>query len=117
MNPHAFRRVLHILLSNSFDWLLRTDDARVAVHARAAADRCEVTFSDNGPGISREVATRVFEPMFTTKEGGRGMGLTLARALVQQSGGKMDVVVDGRRRGAHVRVLLPRKRSRATIHA
>jgi signal transduction histidine kinase len=117
MNPHSFRRVLHILLANSLDWILRTQDPRISIHVRAAADRCEVTFSDNGPGMSPDLAAKVFEPMFTTKEGGRGMGLTIARALVQQNGGRVDVVLDGRRRGAHVRILLPRKRSRATVHA
>jgi signal transduction histidine kinase len=117
MNPHSFRRVLHILLANSLDWMLRTDEPFVEVCVRAVGNRCEVLFSDNGKGISRDIATQVFEPMFTTKDGGRGMGLTIARALIQQGGGKLDVVVDGRRRGAHLRLLLPRKRSRATIDA
>jgi signal transduction histidine kinase len=116
MHPHTFRRVLHILLANSFDWFLRTEDRRVSVHSHLLPDRCEITFSDTGPGIPRGVIDRVFEPLFTMKEGGRGMGLTIARGLVDDIGGTVTVLSDGRRRGAHVRVTLPRKRSRATPH-
>jgi signal transduction histidine kinase len=117
MNPHSFRRVLHTLLANSLDWTLRTSDPRVAIHARAAGERCEITFSDNGPGISPRIAPRIFDPMYTTKDGGRGMGLTIARAMIEQNGGTLDVLIDGRRRGAHLKILLPRKRSRATVHS
>lgn len=78
-------------------------------------ERCEIVFSDSGPGIPADVAGRVFEPGFTLKEGGRGMGLTLARRIVEAHGGHMHVILDGRRKGANLRVLLPRKRSRATF--
>lgn len=115
MHPQTFRRLLYLLVSNSLDWLLRTDEPRISVHSRAAGDWCEVVFSDNGPGISLANARRVFEPMFSTKEGGRGMGLTIARGLVEQRGGTIDVVIDGRRKGAWFCIRLPRKRSRATV--
>jgi signal transduction histidine kinase len=116
MHPHSFRRVAHILLSNSMDWLIRTEAPRISIHVNTSEDSCIVTFSDNGKGIPKELADRVFEPMFTTKEGALGMGLTIARRLVEQNGGTMAVLLDGRRRGAHIRIVLPRKRSRATIH-
>jgi hypothetical protein len=59
---------------------------------------------------------RVFEPGFSTKEGGRGMGLTIARRLVEAHGGRLLVLLDGRRRGANLQFTLPRKRSRATFY-
>jgi signal transduction histidine kinase len=115
MHPLSFRRVLHLLLSNSLDWLIQAENPRIAVHSRVVGDWCEVSFSDNGRGIDRVVASRIFEPMFTQKEGGQGMGLTIARGLAEQHGGSLDVVLDGRRRGAMFRIRLPRKRSRATV--
>lgn len=115
MHPHSFRRVLHLLLSNSLDWLIRTDGPRVGVHSRVAGEWCEVTFRDNGKGIDRRHALHVFEPAFSTKEGGRGMGLTIARGLVEQNGGTLAALIDGRRRGAMLQIRLPRKRSRATV--
>jgi hypothetical protein len=117
MHPHSFRRVLHILLANSLDWFLESHDSRVSIHSHQLDDRCEITFSDNGPGIPRSAVPKVFAPLFSTKEGGRGMGLTIARGLLEEIGGTASVLVDGRRRGAHVRLVLPRKRSRATPHA
>lgn len=114
MHPQSFLRVLHLLLANSLDWTLRTEDPRVSIHTTVADSWCEVSFSDNGKGVDRQHAARIFEPTFSTKDGGRGMGLTIARGLVEQHGGTLDVVIDGRRRGALFKIRLPRKRSRAS---
>jgi signal transduction histidine kinase len=117
MNPHSFQRVLYVLMTNALDWLGRVDDPEITVGIHSTAQHAEVVFADNGPGIARDLATRVFDPMFSLKEGGRGMGLTIARGLLEQNGGSIEVIVDGRRRGAHFRMRLPRKRSRATVEA
>jgi signal transduction histidine kinase len=57
----------------------------------------------------------VFDTAFSLKEGGRGMGLTIVRGLVEQHGGTIRVDPDGRRRGARIVLTLPCKRSRATV--
>ena len=82
----------------------------------AVEDNCEILFSDNGPGISNDIAYRIFEPLFSRKEGGRGMGLTIARQLAEAHGGRISVILDGRRKGANFQIMLPRKKSRATIY-
>lgn len=116
MNPGSFQRVLYVLTTNSLDWLARTQDRRISVEVKESGDHAEIVFSDNGPGISRDLAPRVFDPMFSLKEAGRGMGLTIARGLVEQHGGTIELLMDGRRKGAHFLLRLPRKRSRATVH-
>jgi C4-dicarboxylate-specific signal transduction histidine kinase len=116
MRPETFHRLLHILGTNSLDWLHGIREPRIRVAARTSDQNCEIIFSDNGPGIALGIAERVFEPMFSGKEGGQGMGLTIARNLVTAHGGQISVLTDGRRRGANIRILLPRKRSRATVH-
>jgi signal transduction histidine kinase len=116
MRPENFFSLLQILLSNSLDWARRVESPRVRIVVASAGEQCEIVFSDNGPGISAEVASRVFEPMFSRKEGGRGMGLTIARQLVEAHGGSISAIIDGRRKGAAFQILLPRKRSRATIY-
>jgi signal transduction histidine kinase len=115
MRPEHFQSLLHILAANSFDWIDRAGECRIRIALSASEDRCELMFSDTGPGIAPEMAVQVFEPGFSMKEGGAGMGLALARRLVERHGGTIDVVIDGRRKGANVRVVLARKRSRATF--
>jgi signal transduction histidine kinase len=116
MRPENFFCLLQILMSNSLDWARRVDTPRIRIVVSRARENCEIVFSDNGPGIPVGIAGRVFDPLFTRKEAGRGMGLTIARQLVTAHGGKISVIVDGRRKGAAFQILLQRKRSRATIH-
>ena len=118
MRPEHFHGVLHVLAANSLDWIDQGDGGRrVRVVLDVEDERCELLFSDTGPGIPAGMTGRVFEPGFTLKEGGRGMGLTLARRIVEAHGGRLQVTVDGRRKGANLRVSLPRKRSRAKFGA
>ncbi len=115
MRPEHFHGLLHVLAANSLDWIDQGEGRRVRVSLGVEGESCEVVFSDTGPGIPSELARQVFEAGFSMKEGGRGMGLTLARRIVEAHGGSISVIVDGRRRGANLRVVLPRKRSRATF--
>jgi signal transduction histidine kinase len=117
MRPESFHRILHILTTNSLEWLHCVRDPEIRIKAAAREDFCELVFSDNGPGIAAELADRVFEPLYSGKEGGRGMGLTIAKNIVIFHGGQIEVITDRRRRGANIRVMLSRKRSRATMHA
>jgi signal transduction histidine kinase len=116
MRPENFFCLLQILTSNSLDWARRVEAPRIRIVVAAEGDRFEIIFSDNGPGIGADVAGRIFEPLFSRKEGGRGMGLTIARQMVEAHGGSISLILDGRRRGANFQILLPRKRSRATIY-
>jgi signal transduction histidine kinase len=116
MRPETFHRLLHILATNSLDWLHGIRRPRIRISARRLEQACEIIFADNGPGIPAAMADRVFEPLFSGKEGGQGMGLTIARSMVKVHGGDIHALTDGRRRGAGIRILLPRKRSRATVH-
>jgi signal transduction histidine kinase len=117
MRPENFFCLLQILLTNSFEWARRVEEPRIRIVVTPLDEFCEVVFSDNGPGIPWEEGTTIFEPLFSRKEGGRGMGLTIARQLLKSHGGRIDVIVDGRRKGAAFQILLPRKRSRATIYS
>jgi two-component system sensor kinase FixL len=56
-----------------------------------------VVFRDTGPGLSDDVAGRLFEPYFSTKTTGTGLGLAICRTLSQEMGGDVTVrnVTDG----------------------
>ncbi|MDD2460247.1 MAG: ATP-binding protein, partial [Kiritimatiellae bacterium] len=64
-----------------------------------------VTVSDNGPGIAPEVQAKLFSPFSTTKSGGLGLGLPLARRAVVDHGGRIDV--DSSPKGTTVAITLP----------
>lgn len=116
IRPENFHRLMHILITNSLDWLVSTERPRITVRVRTTPEHCEIVFSDNGPGIPGDMAEVVFEPLFTGREGARGMGLTIARNIVEAAAGTIRVLVDGRKRGAHILVSLRRKRARAVRH-
>ena len=59
---------------------------------RADGFLCVVEVSDDGPGVSPEVLSRVFEPFFTTKHRGTGLGLPTARRIVEAHGGSISLV-------------------------
>jgi C4-dicarboxylate-specific signal transduction histidine kinase len=54
-----------------------------------------VEVRDDGPGLGPEAGRRVFEPFFSTKDGGTGMGLAIADAVVDELGGRLEHRRDG----------------------
>jgi signal transduction histidine kinase/ActR/RegA family two-component response regulator len=65
--------------------------ARNVVGQDAADPRVRISISDNGRGIPEEVLRRIFDPYFTTKTGGNGLGLATAYAIVVKHGGHISV--------------------------
>jgi signal transduction histidine kinase len=73
---------------------------RVEVTTGAEAEWCVVSVVDSGAGIPPENAERIFEPFFSTKETGSGLGLFIARQIVAQHGG--EIRADRRPEGGSV---------------
>ena len=66
-----------------------------------------VSFRDNGPGLGPEQRERIFEPFYTTKTKGTGLGMAIARRIVQSHDGTIELG-NSHDRGAEVVVTLPR---------
>src|SRR4030095_6510422 len=96
--PHVFgdrvqlSQVLLNLVMNAIDALMEANDAprRVRVEATVDGDRCcEISVSDTGPGIPQESLDRIFDPFFTAKAEGLGIGLSISRSILAAHGGKL----------------------------
>jgi two-component system NtrC family sensor kinase len=82
---------------------------RIIVRTEVAGPHVRISIADTGPGIPSDVLPRIFEPLFTTKAFGVGLGLPIARQIVEQHDGRVDVTTRARD-GTTVTVLLPRRR-------
>jgi signal transduction histidine kinase len=67
------------------------EGGRLSVTARAAGDEVVVSVADTGVGIAPEVLSRVTEPLYSTKARGLGLGLSIARAILDKNGGSLRV--------------------------
>jgi two-component system, NtrC family, sensor kinase len=81
------RQVFLNLLRNGREAMPSGGKLRIA--SRATVNAVEVTISDSGGGIPLEAQSRLFEPFFSTKSGGTGLGLSLARQILEAHGGSI----------------------------
>jgi PAS domain S-box-containing protein len=79
---------------------------RLGVKTCRSGDDIEVVFSDSGVGVAPENLDKVFEPMFTTKLRGIGLGLTVVRRTVEQHGGQVSLK-SALQRGTCITITLP----------
>jgi signal transduction histidine kinase len=98
------QQIFFNLILNAFDAM--PGGGTLTIQARARENGIEMLFEDSGPGIPEEKRTNIFEPFYSTKEGGTGLGLTVSYNIVTSHGGTLDLV-DGRGTGACFRLFLP----------
>jgi PAS domain S-box-containing protein len=111
-------QVFNALAENARDFLPR--DATVFLRASrctlqsgdSEVDGILVKFSDSGKGIDEETMEQLFDPFFTTKGFGAGLGLPVARGIVEQHGGRMTAISEPGK-GLLLEIRLPCTRGRA----
>ena len=94
---------------NAMDAVGGASDSRrqVTIEARSTPNGCcEMSVGDSGPGIAPEALDQVFEPFFTSKNDGMGIGLSISRSIVEAHGGKLWAE-NGPRGGATFRFTVP----------
>jgi signal transduction histidine kinase len=93
-DPERLRIALVNLLVNArhaVNGRVLSDPPAVSLTTSAAADRVRITVADRGPGIASADLAQIFDPFFTTKRGGTGLGLPIARNIVEGLGGTISV--------------------------
>ena len=103
-------QVLLGLLANAAAVSVR--GSQVRIEARETGGRIEIAVCDSGPGVPDELRERIFEPFYTTRPEGTGLGLAVARQIVEAHGGEI-AVSNNAGGGACFAVRLPAARARS----
>ena len=108
--PNEYSQVILNILNNARDVLTerRVPAPRICIRAFNEQGRSVMTIADNGGGIEEDILARIFDPYFSTKEVGKGVGIGLymSKVIIEQNMGGLLTVqnIDG---GAEFRVELP----------
>jgi len=93
-DPDQLKEVLVNLIINACEAM--TGGGRIELHESVEGSRRQslvvIQIADNGPGMPKATAKKVFTPFFTTKEDGTGLGLSIAERIVTEHGGDIDLV-------------------------
>ncbi|MDR2027126.1 MAG: GHKL domain-containing protein [Prevotellaceae bacterium] len=104
-NSEQLHRVLTNLLKNSIQAVEKIPNPEINIVLERKEKTCLIRISDNGTGISGEVAKNLFHPNFTTKSGGTGLGLAISKSIIESFGGTIVFVPD--EKGACFEIILP----------
>ncbi|MBI5883098.1 MAG: HAMP domain-containing histidine kinase [Elusimicrobia bacterium] len=116
-DPALLREAVCAVLQNALESAAKGGRVALALKRRLgalewvamAAGGCYVLeVSDDGHGIASDIMSRIFQPFFTTRKGGSGLGLSSALRILQKHGGSIEVESDGPGRGAVFSLILPR---------
>jgi C4-dicarboxylate-specific signal transduction histidine kinase len=92
-NAIQLEQVFINLLTNARDALATQPHKVIAIQCHAAGGMVNLVFRDTGPGISKGLEQRIFDPFYTTKEvgSGTGLGLSIAYGIIREHGGVISV--------------------------
>ena len=102
-DPRKVRQILVNLLQNALD--ATAERGRIVIRVGANDAHAHIELEDDGAGLEKDVAARVFEAGVTSKVGGSGLGLSVARGLARQHGGDVTLT-NGASRGCIARLTL-----------
>ena len=89
MDATQIRQAFQNLISNAIQAIPK--EGKVSIRTYLEQKHLNIAVSDTGEGISRENLDKIFQPLFTTKSKGIGLGLTVTKRLVEANGGRIEV--------------------------
>jgi signal transduction histidine kinase len=111
IDPSLIEEMILNLLNNAMEAMKSMDKGKkIAVFSAVEKDRIVIRISDSGPGVPLEIRGKIFDPYFTTKTDGTGIGLSLSHRIVTDHGGSLTVS-DSELGGAEFRIEIPVKSS------
>lgn len=106
LNPIQFEQVLINLVTNAMQALEQQDQRTIEISATVSDSHIAIFVDDNGPGIAYSEQHQLFEPFYTTKKNGLGLGLSISQQITQAMGGTLDIA-DSPLGGARFVITLP----------
>jgi nitrogen fixation/metabolism regulation signal transduction histidine kinase len=85
-------RVITNLIKNAIQATKDNEHCHVEISVKEENESVIITVKDNGTGIPTEIIDRIFEPQFTTKSSGMGLGLSMVKKIIDKSNGKIEVI-------------------------
>lgn len=112
-NPEGIKKIVVNLLTNGADAMedlpVKDQEKRIKIEVRAEGNYAEFEFQDNGIGMSEQEQERIFNPFYTTKNTGTGLGLYLVYQEIEKSNGSIEVY-SRKGEGTLFRIRLPLKK-------
>jgi PAS domain S-box-containing protein len=106
IDKSRLKRALDNIIANAMQALAETAGARRIVITTSVNQTARIVIEDNGPGIAPEIMKKVFDPLFSTRSFGSGLGLPTAKQIVEQHSG--SIAIDSAPgRGTRVEIVLP----------
>jgi signal transduction histidine kinase len=112
LDPTLFARALTNMIENALHAMPGGGTLRIS--ARQSGDTAIVEVADTGVGMDADDLKRIFEPYFSTKATGTGLGLTIAKRNIELNGGTIDVRSE---RGVGTTVVITLPLALASVHA
>lgn len=96
IDPELLRRAVLNVIENGFHSMLEetgslSTDARLNIRTLNTGDRAEIVISDSGTGIPEKILKKIFEPLFSTKNFGVGLGLPTVKQIMKQHHGGIEI--------------------------
>lgn len=107
-NADSFKHIFLNIITNAIDAMPSGGDLKIEM-GKTSEDNSEITFSNTGEPISDENLNKIFQPFFTTKEKGTGLGLWIVSKEVARNGGTIEAGNQGMTR---FRIVLPGKETK-----
>ncbi|MFY0644706.1 MAG: hypothetical protein JXR19_09605 [Bacteroidia bacterium] len=107
-DPEQIKRVFNNLIKNGIQSIPEGKEGRVQVRLDKIGELAVAKVKDNGKGISEELGKKIFEPNFSTKTSGMGLGLAISKKIIETAKGKITfkTVLN---RGTEFEIIIPLK--------
>lgn len=104
IDPQQIKQVLINLLKNALE--ATPDGGRITILSKVENSNARVSIVDSGSGIPPEMISKIFDPFYTTKKKGTGLGLVVCQKIIEEHGGKISIQSD-EGKGTEITFILP----------